>query len=390
MAIQEIREFNRFYTNLIGALDYSRHLHTPFTLTEARVLYELAHAPHTDAADLRVELSIDAGHLSRMLAKFEQQQLVTRGPSQADARRQRIELTSAGREAAGLLEERSQEAVGALVGAIPPKDRTRLTEAMHTVQDILREGRVEHYGARSGRRHAVERRGTQPASPRVTLRAPRPGDLGWTVEINAAVYAEQFGWNEEYEALVARIVADYAADHDPVREAAWIAELDGRRVGCVFCMREKDASRTAQAALAAETAAGAERNVDGDGDEVGDAGEVADAGGVPKPGDAAAETARLRLLVVDPAARGHGVGSLLVQTCIDFARAAGYRQLVLWTNDILTSARRIYQEAGFELVAENPHRMFGHDLVGQDWRLPLDAATPEQAASGPIAQAPTP
>ena len=313
MAVKEIREFNRFYTNLIGALDYSRHLHTPFTLTEARVLYELAHAPHADAADLRVELSIDAGHLSRMLAKFEQQHLVTRGPSARDARRQQIELTSRGREAASLLEERAQEAVGTLVGGIPAEDRGRLTDAMRTVQRILREERSP---------------GTH--QPRAVLRAPRPGDLGWTIECNAAVYARQFGWNDEYEALVAKIVAEYASDHDPQTEAAWIAELDGERVGCVFCMRDD------------------------------------------QPG-----TARLRLLVVDPAARGHGIGRMLVDTCIAFARDAGYTQMVLWTNDILGAARRIYQRAGFELVAEKPHHSFGHDLIGQDWRLALDTTAPD-------------
>jgi DNA-binding MarR family transcriptional regulator/GNAT superfamily N-acetyltransferase len=306
MAVREIREFNRFYTNLIGALDYSRHLHTPFTLTEARVLYELAHSRRTDAADLRAALSLDAGHLSRMLAGFEQKQLVTRGPSEKDARRQRIELTARGREAASLLEERSQEAVGSLVGRIAPDDRPRLTAAMRTVQDILRDGR----------------RGD--SADRVTLRGSRPGDLGWVVERNAAVYAEEFGWNEEYEALVARIVADFAATHDAEREAVWIAELDGHRAGCVFCVRDE------------------------------------------APG-----TARLRLLLVDPAARGHGIGRQLVDTCISFARSADYTELVLWTNDVLADARSIYQRAGFELVDSRPHHSFGKDLVGQDWRLTL-------------------
>jgi DNA-binding MarR family transcriptional regulator/N-acetylglutamate synthase-like GNAT family acetyltransferase len=306
MAVREIREFNRFYTNLIGALDYSRHLHTPFTLTEARVLYELAHGRRTDAADLRVELSLDAGHLSRMLARFEEQQLVTRGPSEQDARRQRIELTPHGRKAAGLLEERSEEAVGSLVDRIAPDDRPRLTDALRTVQDILRE---------DGRGRAADR---------VTLRGPRPGDLGWTVERNAAVYAEEFGWDEEYEALVARIVADFAATRDPEREAVWIAEFDGRRAGCVFCVRDKE------------------------------------------PG-----TARLRLLLVDPSARGHGIGRRLVEACISFARSADYSEIVLWTNDVLTGARSIYQRAGFELVGRQPHRSFGKDLVGQDWRLTL-------------------
>ncbi|MEW1860156.1 MULTISPECIES: bifunctional helix-turn-helix transcriptional regulator/GNAT family N-acetyltransferase [unclassified Streptomyces] len=306
MAVQEIREFNRFYTNLIGALDYSRHLHTPFTLTEARVLYELAHARRTDAADLRMELSLDAGHLSRMLSKFEERQLVTRRPSEQDARRQRIELTARGKEAASLLEERSQEAVGSLVGRIAPEDRPRLTDAMSTVREILHDD------------HRIT------TGPRVTLRAPRPGDLGWAIERNAAVYAAEYGWDEDYETLVARIVADYASDHDPQREAMWVAELDGERAGCVFCMR-----------------------------------------------DDAPDTARLRLLLVDPAARGHGIGGRLVDTCIAFARQAAYTELVLWTNDVLAGARRIYERAGFELVAQKPHRSFGRELMGQDWRLAL-------------------
>ncbi|WP_225844512.1 bifunctional helix-turn-helix transcriptional regulator/GNAT family N-acetyltransferase [Streptomyces sp. HPF1205] len=309
MTVREIRDFNRFYTNLIGALDYSRHLHTPFTLTEARVLYELAHASHTDAADLRVELSLDAGHLSRMLAKFEEQRLVTRRPSEKDARRQRIELTSHGREAASLLEERAQETVGTLVGRIKPQDRPRLTAAMRTVQDIL---------------HDSDR---APARPRIVLRDTRPGDLGWIIERNAAVYATEYGFNEEYESLVARIVADFAATRDPEREAAWIAELNGERAGAVMCVR-----------------------------------------------DEAPDTARLRLLLVDPPARGHGIGRRLVDECIAFARAAGYAELVLWTNDILADARRIYQRAGFELVAKSPHHSFGQDLVGQDWRLDLREA----------------
>ncbi|WP_435136423.1 bifunctional helix-turn-helix transcriptional regulator/GNAT family N-acetyltransferase [Actinacidiphila sp. bgisy144] len=306
MAVQEIREFNRFYTNLIGALDYSRHLHTPFTLTEARVLYELAHARRTDAADLRVELSLDAGHLSRMLSKFEERQLVTRRPSEEDARRQRIELTKQGKEAASLLEERAQEAVGSLVGRITPEDRPRLTAAMRTVREILHDD------------HRVT------TGPRVILRVPRSGDLGWAIERNASVYAAEYGWDEGYEALVARIVADYAADHDPEREGMWVAELDGERAGCVFCVR-----------------------------------------------DDAPDTARLRLLLVDPAARGHGIGGRLVDACISFARQAGYRDMVLWTNDVLAGARRIYQRAGFELVAQKPHHSFGQDLVGQDWRLVL-------------------
>jgi DNA-binding MarR family transcriptional regulator/GNAT superfamily N-acetyltransferase len=306
MAVREIREFNRFYTNLIGALDYSRHLHTPFTLTEARVLYELAHAPRTDAADLRVELSLDAGHLSRMLAKFEEGELVTRRPSEQDARRQRIELTSHGREAACLLEARSAEAVDSMLDRVSPGDRSRLTVAMSTVREILHDD------------HPVSR------VPRVVLRGPSPGDLGWAIERNAAVYAAEFGWNTEYETVVARIVSDFASTRDPEREAMWVAELDGERAGCVFCVR-----------------------------------------------DEAPDTARLRLLLVDSAARGHGIGGRLVDACVAFARKADYTEVVLWTNDVLAGARRIYERAGFELVSESPHQSFGKSLMGQDWRLAL-------------------
>ncbi|MFF3558910.1 GNAT family N-acetyltransferase [Streptomyces sp. NPDC002574] len=304
MTVQEIRAFNRFYTNLIGALDYSRHLHTPYTLTEARVLYELAHADGLDAADLRAALSVDAGQLSRMLAAFEQRGLVTRTPSERDARRQRVDLTPDGRAAAGLLEERSRDAVSSMVGGLAARDRERLTGAMRTVREVL--------GGASAPASAPA-----PEAERVRLRGLRPGDLGWVVQRNAEVYAEEFGWNATYETLVARIVADG-------HERAWIAELDGERAGCVFCVRDDD------------------------------------------PG-----TARLRLLLVDPAARGHGIGRALVDACVLFARDTGRRELVLWTNDVLTSARRIYQAAGFELVGQKPHHSFGKDLVGQDWRLVL-------------------
>ncbi|MEU7582158.1 bifunctional helix-turn-helix transcriptional regulator/GNAT family N-acetyltransferase [Streptomyces sp. NPDC041068] len=305
--IHEMRAFNRFYTNLIGALDYSRHLYVPYTLTESRVLYELAHAPHTDAADLRAELSLDAGYLSRLLAKFERDGLVERAPSAPDPRRQRITLTARGREAAALLDERSREAVGSLLAEVPAAERARLASAMRTVRDIL-----TRTPGRPRRRESV------------LLREPGAGDLGWIVQHNAAVYASEFGWNADYEGLVARIVADFAQDHDPYLERVWIAELDGRPVGCVMCVRDE------------------------------------------APG-----AARLRLLLVDPDARGLGIGDQLVGACVEFARGVGYRELTLWTNDVLASARAIYRRHGFVLVAEKPHRSFGADLVGQDWRLPL-------------------
>ncbi|MET9517571.1 helix-turn-helix domain-containing GNAT family N-acetyltransferase [Streptomyces sp. NPDC002994] len=320
MAIQEVRAFNRFYTNLIGALDYSRHLHTPYTLTESRVLYELAHSARTDAADLRAQLSLDAGYLSRLLAKFERDGLIERGPSKDDARRQRVTLTARGREAAALLDERSRAAVGTLLSGVPPEERPRLTGAMRTIQEVL---------GTSTTTTAV----TAPSRP--VLREPVPGDLGWIVQRHGALYAAEFGWNSEFEGLVARIVADFAQDHDPHLERVWIAELDGRPVGSVMCVRD-------------DRRHGA-------------------------PG-----TARLRLLLVDPQARGHGLGEVLVRTVIDFAYEAGYREVVLWTNDVLTAARKIYQRAGFRLVAEKPHRSYGADLVGQDWRLPLRPLRPLQ------------
>ncbi|WP_369216560.1 bifunctional helix-turn-helix transcriptional regulator/GNAT family N-acetyltransferase [Streptomyces flavofungini] len=308
--IQEMRAFNRFYTNLIGALDYSRHLYVPYTLTESRVLYELAHAPHTDAADLRVALSLDAGYLSRLLARFERDGLVERAPSVPDPRRQRITLTARGRDAAELLEERSREAVGALVAEVPAAERTRLTAALRTVRGILDGG------------------GTARRRRSVRLREPEAGDLGWIVQRNAALYAAEYGWNTDYEGLVARIVADFAQDHDPHLERVWIADLDGRPVGSVMCVRDES------------------------------------------PG-----TARLRVLLVEPDARGLGIGDQLVGACVEFARKVGYRELVLWTVDVLAAARSIYQRHGFVLVGQQPHRAYGADLVGQDWRLPLHDRT---------------
>ncbi|MGW0212430.1 bifunctional helix-turn-helix transcriptional regulator/GNAT family N-acetyltransferase [Streptomyces sp. NPDC003233] len=311
MTVQDVRAFNRFYTGVIGALDYGRHLYAPYTLTESRVLYELAQVPHLDAVDLRTLLDLDAGYLSRILNKFEDAGLIERGPSQSDPRRRRVRLTAQGREAAALLDERARETVGAMLATVAPADLPRLAQAMRTVQEVLGEG-----GARNGEGGA--------RNGEAVLREPRPGDLGWIVQRNAALYAAEYGWNADYEGLVARIVADFAEDHDPHLERVWIAELGGRPVGCVMCVR-----------------------------------------------DDAPGTARLRLLLVEPEARGHGIGDRLVRAVVDFARGVGYRDLVLWTNDVLSGARRIYQRHGFVLVAEKPHRSFGKDLVGQDWRLDL-------------------
>ena len=301
-----MREFNRVYTSMIGLL-HGGYLDTPYSLTEARVLFELAQARETERGEseisaLRRSVDIDAGYLSRILARFEADGLITRRRSDTDARRRVIRLTSAGEHAFDGLDRRSAAQIGGLLDQLTEAEQQRLTAAMATIREIT--------GPRG-----------RPAA--VVLRSPRPGDLGWVVQRNGAIYAQEYGWDASYEALVARIVADYAGRADP-REAGWIAEVNGAPAGCVFCMRKDD------------------------------------------------RTAQLRLLLVEPGARGLGIGERLVAECLAFARRAGYPEIVLWTNDILSAARRIYQRFGFELADSDPHHSFGHDLVGQNWRLSLD------------------
>jgi len=297
--VSTVREFNRVYTNVIGLL-HGGYLDSPYSLTEARVLFELAQGGESEISSLRGALDIDAGYLSRILARLETDGLITRERSAADARRRVIALTGPGRQAFADLDQRSAADIAALLGRHTEAEQQRLTAAMGTIREIVTAG--------------------QPTA--FVLRAPEPGDLGWVIQRNGALYAQEYGWDASYEALVARIVADYAGRDDP-GEAAWIAELDGSPAGCVFCMRKS------------------------------------------------AATAQLRLLLVEPRARGRGLGARLVAECLAFARRAGYPEIVLWTNDILTSARHIYQQAGFGLVDSQPHHSFGHDLVGQNWRLAL-------------------
>jgi DNA-binding MarR family transcriptional regulator/GNAT superfamily N-acetyltransferase len=300
-AVERFRAFNRFYTGLIGALDEGL-LDTRFSLTEARVLFELGRGGELAVAALRQATGLDAGYLSRILAAFDESGLVRRRRSDQDARRQLVELTDAGVAAYRELDERSATQNGEVLRRLGPRDRETLLGALETVERLL---------------------GGEVAQGRVTVRQPEAGDLGWMVERHGALYAAEYGWDASFEALVARIVADFAAEHDPACERAWIAELDGRRAGCILCVR-----------------------ADG-------------------------ETAKLRILLVEPWARGHGIGSRLVDECIAFARAAGYRRMVLWTNDVLVAARRIYERAGFELVEEGKHHAFGHDLVEQTWARDL-------------------
>lgn len=297
------RAFNRFYTTLIGVLGEGL-LRTPYSLTEARVLFELAQREEAEVVLLRRALDLDPGYLSRMLARFEADGLIVRARSADDARRQVARLTAAGREVFERLDRLSAEDVGALLGRVPQARRPQLIAAMRTIQELL---------ADPPRR----------PSRQVDLRPPRAGDFGWVVQRNGAVYAAEYGWDSTYEALVARIVAGYIEQHDPARESAWLADLDGEPVGCVFCVRKDDA------------------------------------------------VAQLRLLLVDPRARGMGIGERLVAECLRFAAGAGYGEIMLWTNDCLTAARRIYERAGFELERQEPHHSFGQDLTGQFWRRRL-------------------
>jgi DNA-binding MarR family transcriptional regulator/GNAT superfamily N-acetyltransferase len=296
-AVTAVRAFNRFYTNMIGLLR-GKYLDTPYSLTEARLLFELGQREASEVTDLRRVVDIDPGYLSRILSRFSSDGLISRQRSAADGRRQVIRLTGTGRSEVARLDARSAGQTRDMLAAVRDDDRRRLLEAMHVITDVLAES---------------------PQPRGYLLREPRPGDMGWVVQRNAAVYAEEFGWDASYEALVARIVADFVEHRDPQAEAAWIAEVDGTPAGCVFCVREN------------------------------------------------AKTARLRLLLVEPWARGLGIGSRLVEEVLRFARRAGYSDITLWTNDVLADARRIYQRAGFTLDSEDRHHSFGQELTGQNW-----------------------
>lgn len=298
--VDAVRAFSRFYTSLIGVLTEGL-LDTPYSLTEARVIFELGHRDACEAAVLRRSLDLDAGYLSRILSRFEADGLLVRERVPGDARRQAVRLTGRGREVFGELDGRSAAQVGRILAALPEGDQRRLVGAMEAIRGILGER-------------------TPPDS--YVLRPLGPGDLGWVVQRHGALYAAEYGWDTTFEALVARIVADYA-DKGDSGSNAWIAEVDGEPTGCVMCVREDD------------------------------------------------RVARLRLLLVEPSARGRGIGGRLVEECVRFARRAGYSELVLWTNDVLRDARRLYERAGFVLAEEGTHHSFGHDLVEQTWRLQL-------------------
>lgn len=300
--VQALRGFNRFYTRRIGVLD--PYLGGELSLTEVRVLYELAHEDQPTASELGRGLGLDAGYLSRILRRFEQRGWLERAPSPADARQSLLRLTPAGREAFAPLQQRSHDEAAAMLAPLPHAQRDSVIAAMATLQRALGDS------------------ATAP-SRTVVLRDPRPGDLGWVVQQHGEVYAREYGYTNEFEALVAEVAAGYLRHFDPAWEKGWIAELDGERVGSVFVVRKS------------------------------------------------ATVAQLRLLILTPHARGLGLGARLVDECIAFAQGKGYRKMVLWTNGQLAAARAIYAARGFERVSGEPMQAYGQALVGETWERRL-------------------
>ena len=300
--VEAVRAFNRFYTRRIGVLEEG-YLESPFSLVQARVLYELAHRSQPTATEIARDLGLDTGYLSRILRGFERTGLVEKRLSPRDGRRRLLSLTARGREAFAPLDTRSRTETKAMLRNLAPAAQLRLIEAMEVITKLLDN---EKNGAAT-----------------YLLRPHRPGDMGWVVQQHGLLYAEEYGWDETFEALVAEIVAGFIRHFDPDRERCWIVERDGANVGSVFLMAHREREGVGQ----------------------------------------------LRLLLVEPSARGLGLGRRLVDECTRFARQVGYHTVTLWTNDVLVSARRIYEAAGFHLVHEEPHHSFGHDLVGQTWEM---------------------
>lgn len=299
--VNAIRAFNRFYTRKIGVVDGMAS--SPFSLAEARVLYEIARCEQPTATEIRKELGLDAGYLSRILLGFERQKLVTRAQSKSDERQKFLSLTAKGRKIFVALNERSNRDAAAMIEKLAPAERAQLVDALQTIQRVLGD--------------APEQR-----SPYL-LRQHQPGDMGWVVERQGILYVREYGWDETYEALAAEIVAQFIRNYDPRRERCWIAEKDGMRVGVVFAVKASD------------------------------------------------EIAKLRLLHVEPETRGLGIGRRLVEECVRFARQAGYKRMTLWTSSILTTARHIYAEAGFQLIRAENQRGFGKDLTMETWEVCL-------------------
>lgn len=300
--IGTVRQFNRFFTRQIGVLREGL-LHSPYPLTEARILFELGSRDQLTASTLCRELGLDAGYLSRILARLEQQGLLEKVRSDSDGRRRFLSLTAEGRNAFALLDRRSRDEVAEMLNDLSEEDQQRLLKAMQIIESILAKGLK--------------------FSEPFILRTHESGDMGWVTHRHGVLYAQEYGWDEHFEALVAQIVADFINNYRPERERCWIAEMDGEIVGSVFVVQSSET------------------------------------------------IAKLRLLLVEPRARGLGLGTRLVEECIRFARRRGYQKLMLWTNSVLVEARHIYQKTGFKLVAEEAHHSFGHDLIGETWELGL-------------------
>jgi DNA-binding MarR family transcriptional regulator/GNAT superfamily N-acetyltransferase len=298
------RRFNRMYTKFIGTLNES-FLDSGYSLTQGRVLYELANRSAPKASEIADALWLDPAYLSRLLGKLERGGLLNRKASKQDGRYAELRLTARGKSAFQKLDRLSDKHARAALEDLPPEARAELIHCMQSVEGILTK---------------IDR-----SRLPYVLRPHRIGDMGWIVHREGIGYAEQYGWDHNFEALVAKIVCEFLANFDPARERCWIAEIDGRHVGHIFLVKHPN-----------------------------------------EP-----QTAKLRLLFVEPCARGRGLGDALVSECVRFARTAGYRKVVLWTQSILTAAHHIYQEAGFQLVKEEPHHSFGRDLIGQEWELDL-------------------
>ena len=312
--IDAVREFNRYYTRRIGVLHESL-LATKFSLTESRLLWEFAHRERSTAAELARELDLDPGYLSRLLRGFKERGLIKGERGRADARHLHLSITAAGRRAYAPLDAGSRAQTSALLGTLADAEQRQLLQAMSTIERLLEPDAA--------------------ARPLPYLLRPhRAGDIGWVIERHGALYAREYRWDLRFEALVAHIAAGFIDRFDPAREACWIAEREHVNVGCVFLVQARD-----------------------------------DATGEPLEG-----VAQLRLLLVEPAARGLGIGARLVAECERYARQAGYRRIVLWTNSVLGAARAIYARAGYRLIRTEPHTSFGHDLVGETWELALDEA----------------
>jgi DNA-binding MarR family transcriptional regulator/GNAT superfamily N-acetyltransferase len=307
--VAAVRRFNRFYTQQIGVLN-EHLLHSRLSLTEVRVLYELAHRSEPRGAAIAKSLGLDAGYLSRLLRGFVKRGLISMRASKGDRRERVLTLTKKGRDRFATLDARAHQEVAGMLRGVSPGVQRDLVNAMECIQQALVRPPDQPSGI---------------AAPYL-LRSHRPGDMGWIVHRHGVLYAEEYGWDERFEGLVARIVADFIAQLDPRRERCWIAERDGELLGCVFLVKHQEAP-----------------------DRV----------------------AKLRLLLVEPAARGSGLGSRLVGECVSFARQAGYRKITLWTNSVLHAARRIYERTGFRLMHEEAHRDYGPELIGQTWELDL-------------------